>query len=165
MARQTTGAPARRGPTPARARRGLDLLFHPRSVAVAGASPPQPGFGGVGAGFVIALNEIGCPAVYPVNPSHKEIEGLKCYASLLDIEGPVYHVISSVPARVVASLVDDCIAKGVRSIHFFTAGFSETGEEELAELEAQVVRRAVDAGIRVIGPNCMGLYVPASHLS
>ena len=166
MARQTTGAPARRRKASrAKARGGLDLLFRPRSVAVAGASPPQPGFGGVGAGFVIALKDIGCPAVYPVNPSHQEIEGLKCYASLLEIEGPVDHVISSVPARVVASLVDDCIAKGVRSIHFFTAGFSETGEEELAELEAQVVRRAVDAGIRVIGPNCMGLYVPTSHLS
>ncbi|HLA19692.1 MAG TPA: hypothetical protein VJ253_10265, partial [Dehalococcoidia bacterium] len=59
----------------------------------------------------------------------------------------------------------DCIAKGVRSLHFFTAGFSETGEEELAELEAQVVGRAVDAGIRVIGPNCMGLYVPASKIA
>jgi len=165
MARQTTRAPDRRRATPARARAALDLLFHPRSVAVAGASPPQPGFGGVGAGFVIALKEIGCPAVYPVNPSHQEIEGLKCYPSLLQIEGPVDHVISSVPARVVASLVDDCIAKGVRSIHFFTAGFSETGEDELAELEAQVVRRAVDAGIRVIGPNCMGFYVPASRLS
>src|SRR3990172_3028145 len=149
MARQTTRAPARRkAASRARPDGGLDFLFRPRSVAIAGASPPQPGFGGVGAGFAIALKEIGCPAVYPVNPNHKEIEGLKCYPSLLDIEGPVDHVISSVPARVVASLVDDCIARGVRSIHFFTAGFSETGEEELAELEAQVVRRAVDAGIR-----------------
>jgi len=165
MVRQTTGAPAGRRAAPAKAHRGLGFLFRPRSVAVAGASPPQPGFGGVGAGFVIALKEIGCPAVYPVNPNHQEIEGLKCYPSLLAIEGPVDHVISSVPARVAASLVDDCIAKGVRSIHFFTAGFSETGEEELAELEAQVVQRAVDAGIRVLGPNCMGLYVPASHLS
>ncbi|GAG49986.1 unnamed protein product, partial [marine sediment metagenome] len=53
----------------------------------------------------------------------------------------------------------------MKCIHFFTAGFSETGEEELAELEAQVVQRAVEAGIRVIGPNCMGLYVPASRLA
>src|SRR3970040_1805413 len=140
MARQTTGAPTERGAAPGKARSGLDFLFRPRSVAVAGASPPQPGFGGMGAGFVIALKEIGCPAVYPVHPHHEEIEGLKCYASLLDIDGPVDHVISSVPARVVSSLVDDCIAKGVRSIHFFTAGFSETGEEELAGLEAPGAR-------------------------
>ncbi|MHC4480882.1 MAG: CoA-binding protein, partial [Planctomycetota bacterium] len=99
------------------------------------------------------------------NPKHQEIEGLKCYPSLFDIEGPVDHGISSVPARIVRSLVDDCIAKGVKSIHFFTAGFSETGEEELAELEAQIVQRAVEGGIRVIGPNCMGFYVPASRLA
>ena len=154
---------ASRGPAaPAPPVHGLDFLFRPRSVAVAGVSPPQVGFGGVGAGFVIALKDLGFPAIYPVNPKHQEIEGLKCYPSRLDIEGPVDHVISSVPARIAPSLVDDCIAKGVRSLHFFTAGFSETGEEELAELEAQVVGRAVDAGIRVIGPNCMGLYVPAS---
>jgi acyl-CoA synthetase (NDP forming) len=134
-------------------------------VAIAGVSPPQVGFGGVGAGFVIGLKDMGFPAIYPVNPKHQQIEELKCYPSLLDIEGPVDHVISSVPARIVPSLVDDCIAKGVKSIHFFTAGFSETGEEEMAELEAQVVGRAVEAGIRVIGPNCMGLYVPASKLA
>jgi len=147
---------------------GLDYIFHPRSVAVAGVSPQQPGFAGVGAGFVIALNEMarpGGPAIYPVNPKHQEIEGLKCYASLLDIEGPVDHLISSVPARAVPGLVDDAIAKGVRSIHFFTAGFSETGEEELAEMEAEIASRARAAGIRVIGPNCMGLYVPRSGLS
>src|SRR3990172_11873533 len=122
MARQTTRAPDRRRATPARARAGLDLLFHPRSVAVAGASPPQPGFGGMGAGFVIALKEIGCPAVYPVNPNHQEIEELKCYASLLEIEGPVDHVISSVPARVVAPLVHHCIPQGGSSLHFFFPG-------------------------------------------
>ena len=77
----------------------LDFLFHPRSVAIAGASPPQPGFGGMGSGFVISLQEMGLAAVYPVNPHHEDIEGLKCYTSLLDIEGPVDHVISSVPAR------------------------------------------------------------------
>jgi acyl-CoA synthetase (NDP forming) len=160
--RQRTDAPAEGGAHP------LEFLFHPRAVAVAGASPPQPGFAGVAAGFVLALKEAsasGGPAVYPVNPNHEEIEGLKCYPSLLDIDGPVDHVISSVPARAVPSLIDDCIAKGVKSIHFFTAGFSETGDEELAELEAQVVGRAVKAGLRVLGPNCMGLYSPAAGLS
>ncbi len=166
MVKQRTETPTEgRAAAPAYPPHPLDPLFHPRSVAVAGVSPPQPGFGGVGLGFVIGLQEMGFPAIYPVNPKHQEIEGLKCYPSLLDIEGPVDHVISSVPARIVPSLVDDCIAKGVRLIHFFTAGFSETGEEELAELEAQVVERAVQAGIRVLGPNCMGLYVPASKLA
>ena len=159
------GSDSEHGESAKRTGQALDFIFHPRSVAVAGASPPQPGFGGMGSGFVISLQEMGCPAVYPVNPHHEEIEGLKCYPSLLEIEGPVDHVISSVPARAVPSLIDDCIAKGVNSIHFFTAGFSETGEEELAKLEAEIVRRAVKAGLRVLGPNCMGLYAPASGLS
>jgi len=143
----------------------LDAIFHPRSVAIAGVSMQQPGFAGVGLGFLLSLMELGFPAVYPVNPKYQEIEGLKCYASVLDIEGPVDHVISSVPVRIVPQLVEDCIAKGVRSVHFFTAGFRETGDDEMADLEMQVVARLKGAGIRVFGPNCMGLYVPESKLA
>jgi acyl-CoA synthetase (NDP forming) len=143
----------------------LDHIFHPRSVAIAGVSTQQPGFAGVGMGFLLSLMELGFPAVYPVNPKYPEIEGLKCYASILDIDGPVDHVISSVPAHIVPKLVDDCIAKPVRSVHFFTAGFRETGDAEMADLEKQVVGRLTHAGIRVLGPNCMGLYVPESKLA
>jgi acyl-CoA synthetase (NDP forming) len=143
----------------------LDDIFHPRSVAIAGVSTQQPGFAGVGVGFLLSLMELGFPAVYPVNPKYQEIEGLRCYRSVLDIDGPVDHVISSVPARIVPQLVEDCIAKGVRSVHFFTAGFRETGDDEMADLEAQVVGRLTGADIRVFGPNCMGLYVPESKLA
>src|SRR5919109_2518424 len=135
----------------------LQLVFHPRSVAIAGVSKEQPGFAGVGMGFLLSLMELGFPAVYPVNPKYPEIEGLRCYASILDIDGPVDHLISSVPAHIVPKLVDDCIAKGVRSVHFFTAGFRETGDDEMADLEAQVVGRLTGGGVRVFGPNCMGL--------
>jgi acyl-CoA synthetase (NDP forming) len=143
----------------------LDHIFHPRSVAIAGVSTQQPGFAGVGMGFLLSLMELGFPAVYPVNPKYPEIEGLKCYASILDIEDSVDHVISSVPAHIVPKLVDDCIAKPVRSVHFFTAGFRETGDAEMADLEKEVVGRLTGAGIRVFGPNCMGLYVPESKLA
>ncbi len=147
----------------------LDFLFRPRSVAVVGVSPPERlergTFAGVSLAFLTALVEMGFPELYPVNPKYGEILGRRCYASVLDIPGPVDHVISCVPAHAVLGLVEDCIAKGVRSIHFFTAGFGETGEEERAELERRVVARAREAGIRVLGPNCMGLYVPASRLS
>jgi acyl-CoA synthetase (NDP forming) len=146
----------------------LDYIFHPRSVAVAGVSPPVgPGaaFAGVGLGFLQALKETGFQPLYALNPKYQDVEGVPCFASVRDIEGPVDYVVSSVPARAVSGLVDDCIAKGVKVIHFFTAGFSETGEEEMAELETEIVTRATDAGIRVLGPNCMGLYVPAARLS
>jgi acyl-CoA synthetase (NDP forming) len=150
-------------PKPAAA--SLDDIFHPRSVAIAGVSTQQPGFAGVGTGFLLSLMEMGFPNLYPVNPKYPEFEGLRCYPSVLDIDGPVDHVISSVPAHVVPKLVDDCIQKSVRSIHFFTAGFRETGDAEMADLEKQVVGRLAGAGIRVFGPNCMGLYVPESKLA
>jgi len=144
----------------------IDYIFHPRSVAVVGVSPPQWGPAGVGTGFIMALQDMAFEGpIYPVNPHHQEILGLKCYPSLLDIPGPVDHVIFSIPVRAVLDVVDDCVAKGVKSMHFFTAGFAETGEEEGAELERQVVQRARRGGVRVIGPNCIGIYCPAAKIS
>ena len=139
----------------------LDFLFHPRSIAVPGASTHEgPG------SFITAIKEMGFKGdLYPVNPKAEEIQGLKCYPRLLDIPGHVDYVISSVPLRVVEGLMEECVAKGVKTVHFFTAGFSETGDEEAAALEARVLARARDTGIRVIGPNCMGLYYPAGGIS
>jgi len=151
--------------TEAQAAPALDYIFHPRSVAVVGVTKQRPGFAGIGTTFLLAMKEMGRENLYAVNPKYDEIEGMPCYPSILDIPGPVDHVISSVPAQAVPKLVDDCIAKGVRTLHFFTAGFSETGEEEMAELEEEVVSKAVANGIRVLGPNCMGLYVPEERLT
>lgn len=161
----------------------LDFLFHPRSVAVVGVSSnPSAGMGGGGNGFLRSIREMGfmskhhcttscfgsdCASgcLYPVNPKATEIEGLHCYPSLREIPGAVDYVISSVPATAVPTLLEDAIAKGVKAIHFFTAGFSETGDEERAGLEQWMLERARAAGIRIVGPNCMGLYVPESGLS
>lgn len=103
--------------------------------------------------------------LYPVNPHLEEVRGLRCYPSLTAIPGPVDHVISSIPAAGVLQLMDDAAVKGVHSVHFFTAGFRETGEEEGVELERQVLAKARAAGIRLIGPNCMGLYCPSSGVT
>ena len=144
----------------------IDYIFHPRSVAVVGVSPPQWGPAGVGTGFLMALQDLAFEGpIYPVNPHHQEILGLKCYPSLLDIPGPVDHVVFSVPTRAVPQVIEECVAKAVKSIHFFTSGFSETGEAEAAELERRVVARARGAGIRLIGPNCMGLYCPSGKIA
>ena len=139
----------------------LDYLFHPRSVAVVGASTSDgPG------SFVGACKEMGFAGdLYPVNPKAVEIAGLKCYPRLTEIPGDVDHVISSVPLRFVEQLVEDAGAKHVKVIHFFTAGFSETGDADAAALEVRVLARARELGMRVIGPNCMGLYAPKGGLS
>lgn len=140
----------------------LDFLFHPRSIAVVGASTDPRGPGG----FVASIRNVGFTgALYPVNPKAQEIMGYRCYASLADVPGGVDYVISSIPARLVPEMVEQAATKGVRVIHFFTAGFSETGDEERIELESRVLARCRELGIRVIGPNCMGLYVPSGGLS
>jgi acyl-CoA synthetase (NDP forming) len=144
----------------------LDPIFNPRAVAVIGVRS-DPGAGAMGS-FYDSLLESGYPEIgglYPVNPKVDEIQGNRCYPSLLDTPDPVDHVISQVPARAVPELVDQCVEKKIRSIHFFTAGFSETGDEAMADVEHQMIAKLKAAGIRAIGPNCMGLYVPGSRLA
>lgn len=138
----------------------LDPIFHPRAVAVVGASS-RPG----GSNFVAALIEQGCETVYPVNPKADEILGLPAYPNLSAIPGPVDHVISSIPADRVEAMLEDAGRKGVRSMHFFTAGFAETGESDRLALQARIVARAKELKIRLVGPNCLGLYVPGSGLA
>jgi acyl-CoA synthetase (NDP forming) len=91
--------------------------------------------------------------------------GLKAYHRLEDIPGPVDFVISAVPASAILELVEGAKAKGTKLLHLFTARFSETGREEEAELERELERRIKEAGIRLIGPNCMGLYYPKQKLT
>jgi acyl-CoA synthetase (NDP forming) len=144
----------------------LDFIFHPKAIAIAGVSAKEnAGFGG--GGFVQSLQEIGFPGpLYLIHPTAPAIRGLKCYPTISDIPWDVDYVISSVNARFVPQLLEDCIAKGtVRVLHLFTAGFTETGEAGRADMERQVVARAKEAGIRLIGPNCMGIYAPGSRLA
>ena len=150
---------------PVQAAPELDYIFHPRSIAIAGVSAKETGgFGG--GGFVGSLQEIGFRGpIYLVHPTAPAIRGLKCYPRLTDIPDGVDYVISSVNARFVPQLLEDCITKGVRVLHLFTAGFTETGDADKARMEQTVVARAREAGIRVIGPNCMGLYVPEGRLA
>jgi len=112
----------------------------------------------------LSLKEAGFPAVYPVNPKYDEIFGLPCYPNLQAIPGVVDHVVVSIPAEAALALLDDCAAKGVKSVHFFTAGFSESGYAERAELERAMLDKARAGGFRIIGPNCIGLFVPKSRL-
>ena len=139
----------------------LEELIHPRSIAVIGASAS-----GRGDGFLSPLVQQGFKgALYPVNPKYSEVMGLKAYARVRDIPGPVDYVISSIPAAGVLELIADCAEKGVKIIHLFTARFSETGRRDATELEQEILRQAKKANIRLIGPNCLGLYYPAEGIA
>jgi acyl-CoA synthetase (NDP forming) len=140
----------------------LEEVFSPRGVAVVGAS--GSGRMGFPEGVLMGLVEAGCPAVYPVNPKYREIMGLPCYPTLESIPGPVDYVVVSIPATGVMTLLEDCAGKGVKAVQFFTAGFSESGIAQRADLEREMLAKARASGFRIIGPNCVGLFVPKSGL-
>jgi len=143
----------------------LDYLFHPESVAVAGVSGDLTKLSG---GRIFTENLINAGfrgKIYPVGPGGGELLGYKIYPGIADIPDKVDFVISSVPAKYAPRLLQDSAAKGVKAMHLFTAGFSESGDDEGAELESEVLEIARQTGIRLVGPNCMGLYCPSSGLS
>ncbi|OFW48855.1 MAG: hypothetical protein A2146_08030 [Actinobacteria bacterium RBG_16_67_10] len=141
----------------------LGALLRPRSVAIVGASanPDSPGYD-----YLRSLIDFGFQGpVFPVHPREQEILGLRAYPGLRDVPDEVDFVISCIPADGVPDLLDACAGKGVRCVQLFTGRFSETGRRDAAELEREVLRRARRAGVRLIGPNCMGLHDPAWGLS
>ena len=128
-------------------------LFEPRGIAVVGASSDLKRIGGQPVKY---LSTYGYPgAVYPVNPNHKEIAGLRCYPSVQTIDGPCDVALIAVNARAVPQVLRECGAKGVRFAVVLSSGFRETGEAGAA-LEAEALAAAREHGIRVIGPNCQG---------
>jgi len=140
----------------------IDELFNPRSVAIVGA-PRGVKSGSV---FLTALLDQGfAGSIYPVNRRADSINGLKAYASVSDIPGPVDLAIVLVPHQHSLAVLKECAAKGVKGAVLFTAGYKETGTREGRALEAQLVKVARSAGMRLIGPNGMGLYSPKSGLS
>lgn len=143
----------------------LDFLFHPQTIAIAGVSDKANKFN-FGLKFLEALTQFGFQGkIYPVNPTGGEIKGITIYKSVKDIPDQVDFIISAIPAPYTPKLVDDAAAKGVRAIHFFTSGFGEIENAEGKRLQADIIARAKRGGIRVIGPNCLGLYCPGSGLS
>lgn len=141
----------------------LDAIFHPKSVAVVGASanPDTPGYD-----YVKSMQDFGFKGqIYPVNPKGGEIAGLPAYASLRDLPGDVDFVISCIPSEYILTLVQDAGARKAKAIQLFTGRFSETGRAEDAALERNLLNTAKSAGVRLIGPNCMGLLYPEHGLS
>ena len=141
----------------------LEEILHPKSIAVVGASGNPMAWGYSYTSHLLDYGYRG--KIYPVNPNYPEILGIKTYPSLRDIPGSVDYVISCIRASQVLGLLEDCSQKGVKAVHLYTARFSETGREDAAELEQEILKLARKLGIRLIGPNCMGVYYPREGIS
>jgi len=142
----------------------LQQLFYPASIALAGVTVDNPQHWT--RTILDALLEFQFEGpLYLVNPKGGEIRGMQVYQRFADIPQNVDYVISTVPAKAAPGLIEDCAQKAVKAIHFCTAGFSETGEKEGVRLEPQLTDLSRRTGIRIIGPNCMGIYCPGSRMS
>lgn len=130
----------------------LDAILRPQSIAVVGASATP---GKIGYTVVNNLIKDGFTGkIYPINPKEDEILGLKVYKSILDIEEPVDAAVITVPAKLVAPVVEECGKKGVKGLSIITSGFGESGRHDL---EDQLVEIAQQYGSRIIGPNIVGV--------
>lgn len=131
----------------------LSGFFRPRSIAVIGASGDPRRIGGRPVDFLKRSGFAG--PIYPINPKRTEVQGLKAYASLADVPGPVDQAILSVPVADTLAAIDACIDNGVKGAVIFTAGFSEVGGEGQAHEDA-IAARCRAGGLRVLGPNSLG---------
>ena len=139
----------------------LDKLFNPRNIALIGASATLGKWGSI-----ILLNILNGGfegPVYPVNPKEKTILELDCYPTVGDIPEPVDLAMITTPSKTVPSLIDECGAKSIPFVIVVTSNFSETGPEG-AKMENEIVKKARGYGIRIVGPNTMGIFSAKSHL-
>jgi len=136
----------------------FEPIFYPKSIAVVGVSATSIKAGSV---WVQDLRSAGFPGIiHPVGSSGGRIGDLEILPSLRLIPGEVDYVIVAVPRQSALELLDDCAAKNVKAVHFFTAGFSEMDTQQGRKLEEQMLEKARQGNIRIVGPNCIGVYCP-----
>lgn len=133
----------------------LKALFEPSSVAIIGASSDPERIGGRPIAYYLKAGFRG--QIYPVNPNRDEIQGLKAYPDIASIPDRVDLAIFAISAKMVADTLTACGQKGIKAVVLFSAGFAELGQvgEQLQEQVDQIAERY---GIRILGPNCLGLY-------
>ena len=169
MSSSKVGKNHKRGPTQDKAHdvlrsegHPLDAIFTPHSVAVVGATD-RPGSIGRAVLWSLVSNPFG-GTVYPVSDKRTSVLGIKAYRSVGEIPEPVDLAVIVTPADSVPGVISQCIAAGVRGAIVISAGFKEHGEHG-KELERQILEQLHDSGMRLIGPNCLGVMNPVSGLN
>ena len=132
----------------------LSTLFSPKSVAVIGASERPDSVGAIV--FKNMLESGFKGTLYPINPTHKKIQGKRAYATIEDIGKPVELAVICTKAETVPDIIEACGRHGVRSAVVLSAGFSEVGAHGAA-IERAMLANAKTYGVRIIGPNCLGI--------
>jgi len=145
-----------------RGRHPLDAFFKPHSVAVIGATETPGSVGRTVLANLIATSFGG--AVHPVNPRRDTVLGLKSYPAIDAVPGPVDLAVIVTPAATVPDIVRQCAGVGVPAALIISAGFRETGAAG-AELETRILAEARRTGMRIVGPNCLGIMSPCSGLN
>ncbi|MCE5248100.1 CoA-binding protein, partial [bacterium] len=140
----------------------LDVFFAPKSVAVVGATEAANSVGRT-LMWNLVTNPFG-GTVYPVNPKRPSVLGVKAYPSVSEIPGECELAVISTPSKAVPGVIRECAQKGVKGAIIISAGFKELGAEGLA-LEQQVLAEARKGGIRIVGPNCLGVMSPVSNFN
>lgn len=136
----------------------MEFFFNPKGIAVIGATANK-----LKGGYAIFRNlTIGFKGgIYPVNPRYEEIDGIRCYESVKDVPDPVDLAIVFVPGGNVPEIIKDCAQRGIKGVIIEAGGFAESGDQGKA-MQEELAAFARKAGIRLWGPNCMGL-VDAVH--
>jgi acetyltransferase len=140
----------------------LEMLSDPQSVAVIGASRDERK---LGYGVLSNIIKYGYQGrVYPINPKADEILGLRCYPSVLDVPDPIDLAVVVIPSKYVASSLEECGQKGVKGVIIITAGFREVGGEGM-KMERELIAIAQRYGMRLVGPNCLGIIDTVAKLN
>ena len=143
--------------------KSLDFLFNPESVAIVGASENPATYG---YSFMHHLLYYGFSGkLYPINPRQPEILGVKAYPSLDAVPGTIDYVIHLIGVNNAPDVLTQAARKGARAVHILAGRAGETGRPEGKKLEAEILKRAREYGIRVLGPNCLGVFCPGTGLA
>lgn len=140
----------------------LDIFFSPKSVALVGATENA---GSVGRTLMwnLITNPFG-GTVFPVNPKRASVLGVKAYPSIAALPDSPELAVISTPARSIPGIIRDCVDRGVRGAIVISAGFKETGAEGIG-LEQELLKEAKRGGLRIVGPNCLGIMNPLSRFN
>lgn len=143
--------------TQPRSRSSIDTLLRPRSVAIFGASDDPARISGRPLRYLLEAGFAG--PIYPINPNRATVQGVTAYASLADAPQVPDVALIAVPASLTEQAVRDCVDKGVKGAVIFSAGYAESGEDGLA-VQRRVADIARAGGLRLLGPNCLGVFNP-----